>query len=69
MTIAGHTFIEAPDGRRRCRDCNKAWVDVAGATKDDINRSWWCHSGVGSETEYKQVEAERDRLWELGKGA
>ena len=68
MTIAGHTFIDTPEGRL-CRDCGKLWVDVALAHKEDINHLGWAHQGALTEHEYQQIEAERDRLWNLGKGA
>lgn len=64
--IAGHTFVETPRGRR-CSGCDRAWVDIAGVQPTDIERSGFAHTGVLSEPEYRQIVAERERLWELGK--
>jgi hypothetical protein len=69
-TIAGHTFEMAPDGRRCVTgECRKLWADISYATKDDIGKSGWAHTGTLSQPEYDQIVAERNRLWELGRGA
>ena len=68
MTIAGHTFIETLDGRK-CRDCGMLWVDVALAHKEDIGKMGWAQNGALTEHEYKQIDDERNRVWELAKGA
>lgn len=67
-TIAGHTFVETPDGRR-CEVCKKLWVDVSGATDEDVDKPGWAHQGNLTKHELGQIRAEVDRLWELGRGA
>ncbi len=39
------------------------------AHKEDINKLGWAHSGTLTETEYNQIDAERERIWRLAKGA
>lgn len=67
-TIAGHTFVMQSDGTRKCT-CGKDWRDVAPATKHDLRKVGWAHSGELTENELAQIHAECDRLWEVGKGA
>ena len=67
-TIAGHTFVERPEGRA-CENCGRKWIDVAGATKQDIDKPNIAHTGLLNEAELTQIEKERERIWELGRGA
>lgn len=67
-TIAGHTFVETPDGRR-CTGCNKLFVDIAGVTEDQIEKTGWAHSGTLTRHEYNQIKDEVNQLWEIGRGA
>lgn len=66
-TIAGHTFVLSPDGKEKCA-CGKEWIDVAPASKQDIKKLGWAHSGELTETEYGQIDAERERRWRIGMG-
>jgi hypothetical protein len=69
-TIAGHDFVETPDGRR-CKNCGTRFVDIAGATVEDVKNKTLglAHSGVLTDHELSQIRAEVERLWELGRGA
>jgi rubredoxin len=67
-TIAGHTFEETPDGRKS-KVCGKKFVDIAGVTEDQIEKTGWAHSGTLTRTEFKEIKDEVNRLWEVGKGA
>lgn len=60
--IAGHTFIDTHRGVA-CEGCGVLYVHVMVATKDDINKKGYCHSGSLTENEYNQIVQERDRLW------
>lgn len=66
-TIAGHTFTDTPQGKRVCV-CGRAWIDVAPATRADIGKAGWAHSGALTEGEYQQIDQERERVWLLGIG-
>lgn len=68
--IAGHDFEHTPGGRRcKLGECRKLWADISYVTKDDIGKSGWAHTGALNQAEYDQIVAERDRLFELGRGA
>jgi hypothetical protein len=66
MTIAGHTFSDGPNGLVCV--CGKRKLDVLLAHKDDIDQPDWAHVGNLSKAEYEEIDRERERLWELGKG-
>jgi len=60
VSIAGHDFnLEG-----KC-SCGKRLVDLLIATEDCIGDGGWAHSAHLTRHEYSQIEAERDRIWEL----
>lgn len=65
--IAGHTFVDGPEGKK-CA-CGKLWLDVAPASRADIGQAGWAHAGSLTEAEYNEIDRERERIWEVGKGA
>ena len=66
MTIAGHTFEDGPTGL--VCTCGKRKIDVLLARNYDIDQPGWAHVGNLSKSEYEEIDRERERLWELGKG-
>lgn len=61
-TIAGHNFIRTTAGLT-CEGCQRRLVDVTGATKADIGKAGWAHSGLLTHAEYEEIVAYRDALW------
>jgi hypothetical protein len=43
-------------------------VDVAPASRVDIGKAGWAHSGNLTENELNQIDAERERRWRVGMG-
>lgn len=67
--IAGHNFEAGPLGNH-CSGlasdgtvCGKNLVDILGATEADIGKPGWAHTGNLSQSEYAQIVAERDRIY------
>lgn len=66
-TIAGHRF--GPDGHCEfsvadgTRSCGKTFADIASATKEDINKEGWAHTGKLSATEYQEIDTQREKIW------
>lgn len=52
--VAGHTFVQG-----QC-DCGKRWFDVRWATKDDLGKPGWAHSGDLNERELSEIEAKKE---------
>jgi hypothetical protein len=77
-TIAGHRFSRLTD---RCelplyRDgvsvpCKKLYSDIAGAPREAVSdyaqRDVWCHDGTLSITEWKEIQAENNRIFACSK--
>lgn len=70
--IAGHNFDAGPLGNHcsntRYTDgvahpCGRNLVDILCASRDDIGKEGFACSGTLTETEYNQIEAERERIW------
>ncbi len=61
--LAGHTFTEQIGGRV-CA-CGILWRHVISATREDIHKPGFAHFGGLSPTEFGEIEAERDRVFEL----
>lgn len=57
--IAGHVF----DPISGACSCGRRFSDISGATEKDIERPYFAHVGNLTETEYREIVAERDRLW------
>lgn len=68
MAIAGHVFERRPDGKEACA-CGKLKIDVLCAHKEDISQPGWAHVGSLSKAGYEEIDAERERIWERGKGS
>ena len=63
MTIAGHTFVEDVNGK--VCSCGIKWREIMGATKEHIGKPHWAHYQGLAGYEYAEIEAERDRVWNL----
>jgi hypothetical protein len=60
VSIAGHDFnLEG-----KC-SCGKRLVDLLVTTEDGVGKMEIAHSGSLTRHEFNQIEAERDRIWEL----
>ena len=62
MILAGHDFVTGPGGSA-CRACGRKLLVVLTATLDDVGRQGIACYGALSESEFRGIEAERDRLW------
>lgn len=60
-TIAGHTFVDMMHGR--VCECGRRWDEISGATRADIGKPNIAHRGDLNESEYLEIEVERDRYW------
>ena len=65
--IAGHTF----DPLSGLCSCGKAYSDISAAPEDAISDSKqdgiWCHSGILSRYEWKQIQDENERIFSCAK--
>ena len=71
--IAGHNFEGGPLGNLCVNEktdsegnkypCNRNLVDILGTTKADIGQHGIACVAQLTETEQKEIEAERDRIW------
>lgn len=71
--IAGHRFEGGPLGNLCVNEktdsngnkyiCNKSLVEILGVTRDDINKHGYACQAHLTESEYKEIEAEKERIW------
>lgn len=64
--ISGHTFHDTPHGLS-CA-CGMRWVDLLLARAEHIGKPGWAHVGYLSADEYRQIEAERERVMATVRG-
>lgn len=65
--IAGHDFGLSGFCTYTTNDnsspCGKTFADISMATKDNIGELGWAHYGKLNESEYNDIEKERERIW------
>lgn len=73
--IAGHHFEDTPNGCRCTRQtsdgtglCYRSWLDIRGASADDVGKPDIAHVGSLNDLELKEIIVEREReelaVWE-----
>lgn len=68
MTIAGHTFVDGPDGRQ-CH-CGVVWHEISGADDQCVGKTGYQCGGIGlTSVGLAEIEAEKDRLWARAMGS
>lgn len=58
--IAGHVF--SLEGK--C-SCGYRFADISSARREDIGKPYWAHTGSLTDNEFREIEAERDRIYDL----